>query len=62
MDNTLLKDEKYTGRYIAIKDFGDETVLADGKSPSEVFESAKQKGYKDPVILFVPIRNMVQIY
>lgn len=58
----MLKDEKYTGRYIAIKDFGDKTVIADGKSPNEVFKNAQQKGCKDPVILFVPIRDMVQIY
>jgi len=62
MKNTLVKDEKYGGRFVALKDFDDRTVIVDGKNPSEVLEKATQKGYKNPVILFVPIRDMVQIY
>ena len=62
MKNTLVKDEKLSGKFVALKEFDDKTVIADGKDPSEVLEKAIQKGYKNPVILFVPIRNMVQIY
>ena len=62
MENTLLKDQEYGGRFVALKDFDDKTVIVDGKSPIEVFEKARQKGYKDPVILFVPVKDMVQIY
>ena len=62
MENTLIKDEKFNGRFVALKSFDDKTVIVDGKSPSEVLEKATQKGHMDPVILFVPLRNMVQIY
>ncbi|MFZ5799912.1 MAG: DUF5678 domain-containing protein [Candidatus Omnitrophota bacterium] len=62
MEQTLIKERKYNGRYVAIKDFNDYTVIADGKDPQEVFEKAARGGYKDPVILFVPLKDMVQIY
>ena len=62
MGNILVKEEKYSGRFVALKDFKDKTVIVDGKSPKEVLEKAIEKGYKNPVILFVPLRDMVQIY
>jgi hypothetical protein len=62
MANTLIKDEKYNGKYVALKDFADQTVVADGKNPGEAFENATKKGYQNPVILFVPSKDMVQIY
>lgn len=62
MANTLIKDEKYNGKYVAVKDFTDQTIIADGKSPNEVFENAIKKGVNNPVIFFVPTRGMVQIY
>lgn len=62
MGNVLVKDEKYSGRFIALKDFNDNTVIVDGKNPKEVLDKAISKGYQNPVILFVPIKDMVQIY
>ena len=62
MDNTLIKDERYSGRFVALKSFDDKTVIADGKDPREVLEKSVKKGYKNPVILFVPVKDMVQIY
>ncbi|MEK7376746.1 MAG: DUF5678 domain-containing protein [Candidatus Margulisiibacteriota bacterium] len=62
MENTLVKDKKYSGRYVALKEFGDKTVIADGKDPNEAIRNANKKGLKDPVILFVPAKDMVQIY
>jgi hypothetical protein len=62
MKNALIKDEKFNGRFVALKDFNEKSVIVDGKTPSEVLEKSKQKGYSDPVILFVPVRGMAQIY
>ena len=47
---------------MALKDFADQTVITDGKTPKEVLEKAIGRGYQNPVILFVPIKDMVQIY
>lgn len=62
MEQTLIKESKYNGRYVAIKDFADGTVIGDGKSPQEAYEKAIAKGFNEPVILFVPYKDMVQIY
>jgi len=62
MDNILVKEEKYHGRYVALKDFNDSTIISDGKDPKEAFENAVKKGVLEPVILYIPVKGMVQIY
>lgn len=62
MIKTLLKSSNYNGRYVAMKDFSDSAVIADGVNPQEAYEKAIKKGLKNPVITFVPVKNMVQIY
>jgi len=62
MIKTLLKSSNYNGRYVAMKDFDDTAVIADGVDPQEAYEKAIKKGLKNPVITFVPVKNMVQIY
>jgi hypothetical protein len=61
--NILVKDgDKYGGKYVATKSFKDKKVISFGKNPSKVFEKAKKKGVKDPVIFYVPEKDMVHIY
>jgi hypothetical protein len=62
MEQTLIKERKYNGRYVALKDFDDHVVIADGTDPKEVYELAVKKGCPDPVLLYVPVKDMVQIY
>jgi hypothetical protein len=62
MEQTLIRERKYNGRYVALKDFDDHVVIADGNDPQEVYELAVKKGYPDPVIIYVPLKDMVQIY
>ncbi|MBU1006250.1 MAG: hypothetical protein KKH08_01490 [Candidatus Omnitrophica bacterium] len=62
MEQILIKENKYNGTYVAIKDFDDNTVIANGKDPKEVYDKAVGKGHSDPVILFIPAKDMVQIY
>lgn len=62
MKQTLLKEKKYSGRYVALKDYDTHIVIADGKEPQEAYEAAIKKGCADPVILYVPIKGMVHIY
>lgn len=45
-----------------MKDFNDHTVIADGVNPQEVYDKAVKNGIKNPVVIFVPIKDMVQIY
>lgn len=62
MVQTLLKTKGYSGKYVALEGFGKHTVISSGTNPKEVYEEAVRKGCKSPVISYVPIEGMVQIY
>ena len=62
MTNVLIKEKRYRGQYVAIKDFKKPTVIAHGTDPKEVYKQAIKKGYTEPVIMQVPAKKMVQIY
>ena len=62
MIKMLLQTAQYNGRYVAMKDFQDHTVVGDGETPQEAHAEAVEKGYKNPVMTFVPVNDMVQIY
>ena len=62
MNQVLIKDKKYSGQYVIVKDFDDHTVITHGDDPQDAYNRAIAAGYKEPVILFVPSKNMVQIY
>ncbi len=62
MAQALLKDEKLEGRFVAIKDFDDVVVIADGKNPDEAYSKAFEKGVRDPVVFYVPLKGMLHIH
>ena len=62
MVQTLVKDSGYEGRYVALKSFEDSTVISDGTTPQEAYDKAVEKGCGRPVLVFVPLKDMVQIY
>jgi hypothetical protein len=62
MDQVLIKDRKYSGQYVVIKNLSDPTILAHGDDPKTIYEEALKKGFIEPIILFVPNKDMVQIY
>ena len=62
MIQTLVNDNRYNGKYIAMKGFRDHTVVGEGSTPKEAYDKALKKGHNDPVIAFVPLKNVVQIY
>lgn len=62
-ENILIKDPaKYSGRYVATRSLKNKEVLSSGKDPVKVFERAKAKGARDPVVFYVPKKNSVHIY
>ena len=62
MEQVLIKDRKYSGQYVVIKDLNDSTIITHGDDPKTVYEEAVKKGFLEPIILFVPNKDMVQIY
>ena len=62
MVQTLITKSGYEGKYVALKSFEDSTIISDGVTPQEAYEKAQEKGVVAPVLVFVPLKDMVQIY
>lgn len=62
MIQTLLKTDAYNGYFIAFRDFEHPAVITSGDNPQKVLEEAQKKGIIDPIITYVPLKGMVQIY
>lgn len=60
--NVLLQKDEYSGKYVALKSFEDNTVVAHGMIPKEVMGEAASKGYSEAVIVFVPENDMTHVY
>ena len=62
MEQVLIKEKKYQGQYVAVKNIKDTEVIASGRSLKIAFEKAVKKGVKNPLLIFVPEKNTVHIY
>jgi hypothetical protein len=62
MVKVLLKDAKYEGRYVAVRDFDETVVISDGSNFSEAYNKAVKKGVRNPVVFYVPVSGRVYIY
>jgi hypothetical protein len=62
MEKVLVKTDKFNGRYVAMKSFSDNTIVGVGDDPEKALEDAKGKGFKDPVLLYIPEQDIVHIY
>lgn len=61
--NFLLRNsEQFMGKYVAMDSFENKVVVCSGSNSAIVFNRAIDKGVKDPIIFFVPEREMVHIY
>ncbi len=59
---SLVKDpKKYSGKYVATKTFRDKRVISSGSDPVKVFNDAKKQGVEEPVIFYVPKKDMAYI-
>lgn len=54
--------ECYEGKYVAIKSFIDKEVISSGENPVSVTEEANKKGVENPVVFFIPEKDVSQIY
>lgn len=62
MAQVLINDSKSTGKYVAITELNHPVVISTGADPEKVYAEAVRKGYTDPTILYVPEKDLVQIY
>ena len=62
MPVTLVRSNKYNGRYVALSGPKGRKVISSSKSVEKVYASALKKGYKNPVVVYIPKKNEVHIY
>lgn len=62
MEKILVADNRYDGKYIALKSSQDNTVVGSGENPQEALDEAKEKGVVNPFLFYVPDKDMIQIY
>lgn len=62
MEKVLVNSDEYNGLYVAMKSFDDDTIVGVGDDPEKALKEAEAKGYKDPVILYIPEEDVVHIY
>ncbi len=62
MEKVMVNTDKYNGRYVAMKSFDDHTIIGVGDDPETAIKDAKLKGCKEPVLLYIPEKELVHIY
>jgi high-affinity K+ transport system ATPase subunit B len=60
--NVLITEEGYEGKFVALPSFLKRTVVASGDDPKTVAQQAREAGYENPVIFFVPHRDVSLVY
>jgi len=62
MEKVLVTNNQYNGKYIALKSANDDTIVGSGAKPESALRKAKENGFIHPFIMYVPDKDLVQIY
>lgn len=54
--------DRYGGRYVATRSFKDNDVVTSGDDPVTVYNDARGKGIDEPVVFYVPQKDVIYIY
>ena len=58
----IVKNKKYVGKYVAMVSFNNKNVVASGKDPIRVKERADKKGFSSSVLIYVPDKNVYNVF
>ncbi len=61
-EHVLITDEKYDGKYVALRSLIDREVVASGNDPLNVMDTAKEKGIVSPVVFYIPEHDVTFVY
>jgi len=61
MEKLLINTDEFNGRYVAMKSFDDNSIVGIGDTPEEALKDAERNGFKDPVLLYIPEKDVVHI-
>jgi len=62
MERVLVTTDEFNGRYVAMKSVDENTIVGVGEDPGKALKDAESKGFKDPVLLYIPEKDLVHIY
>jgi len=62
MERILVTTDEFNGRYVAMKSVEDNTIVGVGDDPEKALREAEEKGFKNPVLLYIPEKDLVHIY
>jgi len=62
MEKVLVNSDQYNGRYVAMRSFDDHTIIGVGEDPETAIKEALSKGFDNPVLLYIPEKEIVHIY
>ncbi len=62
MEKVLVTTDEFNGCYVAMKSFDDNSIVGIGDDPEKALKDAETKGFKDPVLLYIPEEDVVLIY
>ena len=62
MEKILVTTDEFNGRYVAMKSFEDNAIIGVGDDPEKALKEAEAKGFKNPVLLYIPEKDLVHIY
>ena len=54
--------DEFNGRYVAMKSVEVNTIVGVGEDPEKALKDAESKGFKNPVLLYIPEKDLVHIY
>jgi len=55
-------DKKYQEKYVVFESFNSKNIVAYDEDPVEAMKKARKKGFKNPVIMYVPDENISELY
>ena len=62
MEKILVTTDEFNGRYVAMKSFEGNAIVGVGDDPEKALKEAEAKGFKNPVLLYIPEKDLVHIY
>jgi hypothetical protein len=62
MERILVTTDEFNGRYVAMKSVDDNTIVGVGEDPEKALKDAEANGFKSPVLLYIPEKDLVHIY
>ena len=62
MERVIDKDDRYSGKYVALKSPQDDTIVGAGDTIAEALNEARQKGESEAIIFYIPPKGSTHIY